>query len=175
MHQAAILHKWAEIYSAIFLPAKRLGESSLGQNMPKYKGIREIKWCFDIVYRKLSLQRVPLLVIQYFYSKEFWKQNWNHWERAVKGVRRSAWFTLRNQFVLSYSKWQEKESCWRFEKLNKIWLVISLLEFSWEKKYMLYSILSLTMCPPEQVDIQAGRKRRVMKIYDVFESGRERR
>ena len=46
------------------MPAKRLGESSLEQNMPKYKGIREIKWCFEIVYRKLSQQRVEVLVIQ---------------------------------------------------------------------------------------------------------------
>ena len=58
------LHKWAEIYSPIFSPAKSLRESTLEQNMPKYKGIREIKWCFEIVYRKLSQQRVQILVIQ---------------------------------------------------------------------------------------------------------------
>ena len=66
------LHKWAEIYSAIFLLAKSLRGSTLEQNMPKYKGIREIKWCFEIVYRKLSQQRVEVLVIQEKYGE--WNQ-----------------------------------------------------------------------------------------------------
>ena len=57
MHQAAVLHKWAEIYSAIFLLAKSLCGSTLEQNMPKYKGIREIKWCFEIVYRESILYK----------------------------------------------------------------------------------------------------------------------
>ena len=51
------LHKWAEIYSAIFLLAKSLCGSTLEQNMPKYKGIREIKWCFEIVYRESILYK----------------------------------------------------------------------------------------------------------------------
>ena len=124
MHQAAVLHKWAEIYSAIFLPAKRLGESSLEQNMPKYKGIREIKWCFDIVYRKLSQQRVPLLVIYSIsiqkkqkYEKN-WKQNWKHWERAVKNVPKVRLIHIEKSirpFIFKVVREKKLMEIWRIE------------------------------------------------------------
>ena len=133
MHQAAVLHKWAEIYSAIFLPAKRLGESSLGQNMPKYKGIREIKWCFDIVYRKLSLQRVPLLVIYSISIQKNWKQYWKHWKYAAKHVPKVRLIHIENlirPFIFKVVRERKLMEIWRIESN---WLVIFLLEFSWEK------------------------------------------
>ena len=57
--------------------------------MPKYKGIREIKWCFEIVYRKLSEQRVEILVIQQLpIQKKYGK--WNQKQKITNSGNASA-------------------------------------------------------------------------------------
>ena len=57
--------------------------------MPKYNGIREIKWCFEIVYRKLSQQRVEILVIQQLLiQKKYGK--WNQKQKTTNSGNVSA-------------------------------------------------------------------------------------
>ena len=66
--------------------------------MSKYNGIREIKWCFEIVYRKLSQQRVEILVIQQPLIQKIYEK-WNQKQNIINSGNAK----ISSTFVLNVS------------------------------------------------------------------------